>query len=175
MNASKLTIKPINPNALNPGGTVYALYKIYPSVRWFLGYYRSEEDYTIYLDWLTKHETDPEQYNISYEAKEVSDYGIPQPKIHDIKHDREVAAKEKMLGRLRRKFKKRHPTQHEIEYRKFLRQERRRAKRYWSRGEEAPPLPLNRRYFPKLFDMSCIQPPTTTPGGIKFALRYLYK
>ena len=176
MKTPRIIINLRNPNALNPGGIVYALYKKYPSTRWFLGYFRSSEDYMAYIGWLTQHEADPEQYDIYFEADEVSDYGIPQWKIRDAKRDREKAAEEKMLGRLRRKFKKRHPTQQETEYRKFLRRERRRAKRYWARGEEAPPLPLNRRYFPKLFDMSTIYQPTlTTPGGIRYALRFLYK
>lgn len=173
MSLPKIKINPMNPHALNPGGKVYALYKVYPKTRWFLGYYRAEEDYMAELRWLDQHETDPKEYDIWFELDEMSDYGIPAYKIFDVQRDREIAQRKKTVERLRRKYRKRHPTYEDIEYRKYRAREKRRIRRYRKKDKPVPPQPLDRRCFPEL--LKCDQLlPTCTPAGIRIALSYLY-
>lgn len=174
MSLPKIKINPMNPHALNPGGIVYALYKVYPKTRWFLGYYRAEEDYMAELRWLDQHETDPKEYDIWFELDEMSDYGIPAYKIFDAQRDREIAQRKKTVERLRRKYRKRHPTYEDIEYRKYRTREKRRIRRYKKKGKPVPPQPLDRRYFPELLKCDKVLP-TCTPAGIRIALSYLYK
>jgi len=179
-------IVPYNKNALNPGGLVYALYKVYPSDRfavghigrttdhvpsrmWFIGYFRSEEDYGQYLE-------DPD--GCTMQLKQVSDYGIPESSIADAKRDRDNAEREKVVRRIRRKFHKRHPSADEIQYRKELARIKRRNRRYRKKGMEPPPTPLICRRFPSLFDMQSVPLTTeemTTEEKVRFALRYLYQ
>jgi hypothetical protein len=174
MSLPKIKINPMNPHALNPGGKVYALYKVYPKTRWFLGYYRAEEDYMSELRWLDQHETDPKEYEIWFELDEMSDYGIPAYKIFDAQRDREIAQRKKTVERLRRKYRKRHPTYEDIEYRKYRAREKRRSRRDKKKDKPVPPQPLDRRCFPELLKCDRVLP-TCTPAGIRIALSYLYK
>lgn len=172
-------------NALNPGGIVYALYKVYPKAKWstghigrtkntvlseswFVGYMRAKEDYLEAIKYLEERENDGPQ--IRYELREVSDYRIPEYLIKDAKRDRERAIFQKIVGRLRRK----HPSADEIKRRKELSRWKRRMRRYEKLGKEPPKVPLNRRTFPVLFDMRVVRPDLTGPEGIRHALRYLY-
>ena len=66
---------------LNPGGIVNLLYKVYPSgAKWAVGYYRTRCEVEIEINYLNSAEK--ENYPITYEVEQVSDYELTEH-IHD--------------------------------------------------------------------------------------------
>ena len=66
---------------LNPGGIVNLLYKVYPSgAKWAVGYYRTRCEAEIEINYLESAEK--ENYPITYEVEQVSDYKL-DVHIHD--------------------------------------------------------------------------------------------
>ena len=188
MKQPRINIIEYPKNALNPGGLVYALYKVYPKAKWstghigrtkktelsqcwFVGYMRSKQDYEKAINYLEEHENDGSQ--IRYELRQVSDYHIPEYLITDAKRDAEKLSLAKIIGRIRRKFAKRHPSESEIRHRKEMARWKRRERRYKRKGKTPPPRPLKYRRFPALFDLTP-RPTIPDPNSIYQELRYLY-
>ena len=66
---------------LNPGGLVNMVYKVYPSgKKWPVGYYRTIYEAEIEIRYLESAEK--ENYPITYEVEQVSDYRL-DAYIHD--------------------------------------------------------------------------------------------
>jgi hypothetical protein len=130
---------------LNPGGIVNLLYKVYPSgTKWPVGYYRTRCEAEIEINYLNSAEK--ENYPITYEVEQVSDYKLD---VHI--HDR---AKEK-----RDEFE-RYRAYHLAEEKRKQEQEKSYMKwrnevlKPWlekNPGKTEHDMPLNMRLFPSLF------------------------
>jgi hypothetical protein len=71
---NNILVEKFEDHVLLAGDICYALYKRYPSgFRYFIGYFRAKYDYEAEVEWLEKHEKEPEP--IDYVAKEVKSAG----------------------------------------------------------------------------------------------------
>ena len=130
---------------LNPGGIVNLLYKVYPSgAKWAVGYYRTRCEAEIEINYLESAEK--ENYPITYEVEQVSDYRL-DAHIHD-------RAKEKRdeFERYRQYYLDREKRQREQEQ-SYLKWRNEVLKPWLEKnpGKTEYDMPLTMRLFPRLF------------------------
>lgn len=130
---------------LNPGGLVNMVYKVYPSgKKWPVGYYRTIYEAEIEIRYLESAEK--ENYPITYEVEQVSDYML-DAHIHD-------RAKEK-----RDEFERYRQYHLAEEKRRHVQEEsylkwRKEVLKPWlekNPGKTEHDMPLTMRLFPRLF------------------------
>ena len=130
---------------LNPGGLVNMVYKVYPSgKKWPVGYYRTIYEAEIEIRYLESAEK--ENYPITYEVEQVSDYML-DAHIHD-------RAKEK-----RDEFERYRQYHLAEEKRRHVQEEsylkwRKEVLKPWlekNPGKTEHYMPLTMRLFPRLF------------------------
>lgn len=130
---------------LNPGGLVNMVYKVYPSgKKWPVGYYRTIYEAEIEIRYLESAEK--ENYPITYEVEQVSDYML-DAHIHD-------RAKEK-----RDEFERYRQYHLAEEKRRHVQEEsylkwRKEVLKPWlekNPGKTEYDMPLTMRLFPRLF------------------------
>ena len=130
---------------LNPGGIVNLLYKVYPSgAKWVVGYYRTRFEAEIEINYLESAEK--ENYPITYEVEQVSDYRL-DAHIHDrAKEQRDKFERYRAYYLAEEKRKQ----EQERSYMKW----RNEVLKPWlekNPGKTEHDMPLNMRLFPSLF------------------------
>ena len=130
---------------LNPGGIVNLLYKVYPSgAKWVVGYYRTRYEAEIEINYLNSAEK--ENYPITYEVEQVSDYKL-DAHIHDrAKEQRDKFERYRAYYLAEEKRKQ----EQERSYMKW----RNEVLKPWlekNPGKTEYDMPLNMRLFPSLF------------------------